>query len=123
MNVHMDSIKTQMRKLQIGVYNDRTKKFEERLTYKYFNMNMQRITSEQIPKTLFNYYIKLYKKCNSIINNWKEKRQCIQVKRENKYYSNHMTKDRNELFRAKRHKERNDKGNNKKPKKKKYKKN
>eukprot|EP01084_Bolivina_argentea_P047974 88434_1 len=91
--------------------NSQTQRFKEQLVFKYFSMKLHRQTTEQIPKTLFDYFIKLDNRCKEIINDWNSHNVSIQLKRKNKYYRTHLTPDRSEIFRSKRHKDRNDKKN------------
>eukprot|EP01084_Bolivina_argentea_P047973 88430_1 len=111
MNKHINNIIKQMKQLNIGTYNSQTQRFKEQLVFKYFSMKLHRQTTEQIPKTLFDYFIKLDNRCKEIINDWNSHNVSIQLKRKNKYYRTHLTPDRSEIFRSKRHKDRNDKKN------------
>ncbi len=84
-------------------------------------MSLLNKTSDQIPKSLFNYYLKMDKQIETIKKNWNEQYNTIQLKRKHQTYQKQMMKSRNEKYRAGKHKERIDKRNKKKPKKQKRK--
>eukprot|EP01084_Bolivina_argentea_P306925 530449_1 len=99
--------------LQIGKFDKKKQAFVEKLVYKYYDMQLGRLTEEIIPKDLFNYLHKLERNLKNQRIKMNEMNQMIQNKRTQHCYTTHLTNTRSEQFRSKRHKGKNDRHNKK----------
>ena len=89
--------------LGIGKYDKNTGKIIEICGYKYFDMKLFRITTEPIPKDMFNHLASIETDCNRKLKQILAINQEIQTKRKEDEYSTQLTKSKNEEFRHKRH--------------------
>merc|ERR1712228_484454 len=116
----LNSFKNQMigivEKLNIGKYNKQSNTFKETLVFKQYSFKLQRLTSEIIPKELFNHLMDLYKKLDQKLKDMQEQRTKIQNKRKKPIYSDHLS-SKSEEDRVKAHQIKNARHNDAKLKK------
>eukprot|EP01083_Nonionella_stella_P103361 295051_1 len=96
-------IKNTITSLNIGEFDKTTNSFKEKLTYRYFSFKLRRMTTDIIPKDLFNYLMDINTQIEQQIKELKEQHTSIQTKRKCKVYAQCIAKPSTEQWRAKQH--------------------